>query len=45
MEIRIYVANLAKYNDGFLVGEWIDLPMDEDELEAKLDEISGKTED
>ena len=25
-EIRIYVANLAKYNEGFLRGKWIDLP-------------------
>ena len=26
MCIRIYVANLAKYNEGRLVGRWIDLP-------------------
>lgn len=42
MDIRIYVANLAAYNDGRLVGEWIDLPIDADELQAKLDEIAGE---
>lgn len=32
--IRIYIANLGKYNEGYLVGEWIDLPATEEELEA-----------
>ena len=31
--IRIYIANLGKYNEGELVGEWIDLPATEEELE------------
>ena len=31
--IRIYIANLGKYNEGYLVGEWIDLPATEEELE------------
>lgn len=31
-EPRIYVANLAKYNEGKLVGQWIDVPTDKDEL-------------
>jgi antirestriction protein len=30
--ISIYIANLGKYNEGELVGEWIDLPYTEDEL-------------
>ncbi len=29
---RIYIANLGKYNEGYLVGEWIDLPFSEEEL-------------
>lgn len=29
---RIYIANLGKYNEGELVGEWIVLPFLEDEL-------------
>jgi antirestriction protein len=39
MEIRIYVANLAAYNAGRLVGEWIDLPLSEDELREKIQSI------
>ncbi|MED1885462.1 hypothetical protein EDM54_17230 [Brevibacillus borstelensis] len=27
MKVKIYVANLAKYNEGILVGEWLTLPM------------------
>lgn len=30
---RIYVANLGKYNEGELVGKWIDLPATDEELE------------
>lgn len=30
--MKIYVANLAKYNEGELVGEWFDLPVDKDEV-------------
>jgi len=29
---RIYIANLGKYNEGELVGGWIDLPFAEEEL-------------
>lgn len=32
--ISIYIANLGKYNEGYLVGEWIDLPVTEEEFEA-----------
>lgn len=45
MEIRIYVANLAKYNEGELVGEWITLPADPSELEASIREILGDDEE
>ncbi|SDZ06403.1 antirestriction protein ArdA [Thermoactinomyces sp. DSM 45892] len=31
-EIRILIRNLGKYNEGELVGEWIDLPYTEEEL-------------
>lgn len=30
---KIYVANLGKYNEGWLVGEWVGLPITEEELE------------
>ncbi len=31
--LRGFLTNLGKYNEGDLVGEWVDLPIDEDELE------------
>lgn len=27
--LRIYLTNLGKYNEGFLVGEWVELPCDD----------------
>lgn len=31
--LRVYIANLGKYNEGELVGKWIDLPCDHEDLE------------
>lgn len=31
--LRIYLTNLGKYNEGYLIGEWVTLPVDDDELE------------
>lgn len=31
--IKIYIANLGKYNEGELVGEWVTLPVTEKELQ------------
>lgn len=31
--LKIYLTNLGKYNEGYLVGEWVTLPVDDDELE------------
>lgn len=42
---RLYIANLAKYNEGRLVGKWVDLPMCEDELQEKIQEILGNDEE
>jgi len=33
-EFRICLQNLAAYNDGRLVFEWLDLPLSEDEIEG-----------
>jgi antirestriction protein len=38
-EIKIYVANLGKYNEGYLVGKWITLPLDEDEMNQMFVDI------
>lgn len=35
--IRIFITNLGKYNEGDLVGEWVDLPVDD--LDAVLERI------
>ena len=43
--IRIYVANLGKYNEGELVGSWISLPMDEDDIKEILVKELGLTLD
>ena len=39
MEIKGYITNLADYNAGRLNGEWIEFPIDEDELEEVLERI------
>lgn len=39
MEIKGYITNLGKYNEGELVGEWIEFPIDEDELEEVYERI------
>ena len=37
--LRIYLTNLGKYNEGMLVGEWVDLPVSEEELEKVFNRI------
>lgn len=37
--MEIYITDLAAYNNGYLIGEWVALPMDEDDLKAKITEI------
>lgn len=31
--LKIYLTNLGKYNEGYLIGEWVTLPVNDDELE------------
>lgn len=42
---NLYIANLAKYNEGHLVGKWVSLPMSEDELQEEIQEILGTDEE
>lgn len=44
MDIRIYVANLGAYNRGELSGEWINLPMDKDELREAIKKALNSSE-
>ena len=39
MEIKGYITNLGKYNEGELIGKWITFPIDDDDLEKVLEEI------
>ncbi len=43
MSIKVYVASLAKYNSGRLVGVWIDLPSDD--LWEQVEEMLAGDED
>ena len=37
--ISIYLTNLGKYVEGYLMGEWVKLPVDKDKLQDVLDRI------
>lgn len=37
--IHVYIANLGRYNEGHLVGMWLDLPATSEEIEALFVEI------
>lgn len=37
--LKIYLTNLGKYNEGELIGEWVDLPCTDEELEAVKERI------
>lgn len=39
MEIKIYVANLSAYNEGKLIGEWLTLPLEDEELQEQIEEV------
>lgn len=41
---RAYVANLGKYNEGELVGTWVDFPIDEDDFDEVLRRIGINNE-
>jgi len=45
MEIKGFITNLGKYNEGKLIGKWITFPIDEDELNDVLKEIGCAYED
>jgi antirestriction protein len=44
MEIKVYVANLGKYNEGELVGEWFTLPVDFEEVKEAIG-LNGQYEE
>lgn len=40
-----YVANLAQYTNGYLVGRWIDLPCEPEYLATQINEILGPVDE
>ena len=43
--IRVYIANLGKYNEGELVGDWLDLPQPQEKIDEFLRDTVGLTLD
>ena len=37
--ISAFLTNLGRYNEGALIGEWVKLPVPEDQLQSVLDRI------
>ena len=35
-DMRVYIANLGKYNEGYLVGGWFSFPLDEEEIAERI---------
>ena len=35
-DIAVYIANLGKYNEGYLVGAWFTFPIDEEDVKEKI---------
>ncbi len=40
--MQIYLTNLSQYNNGFLIGEWLELPCSKDELQDALSRVLGQ---
>lgn len=38
-KIEIYLTNLGKYNEGYLVGQWVKLPIPSEQLKKVFEEI------
>ena len=43
-EMRVYIANLGKYNEGELVGSWFTPPVDYDEMAERI-ALNGNCEE
>lgn len=37
--VKVYITNLGKYNEGYLIGKWVELPASDEEIEEVLKEI------
>lgn len=39
IELNAFVTNLGKYNEGYLIGEWVKFPVSDDELQEIFERI------
>ena len=37
--MKVFITNLGRYNEGYLVGKWVKLPVDDETLDKVLEEI------
>ena len=45
-DFEAFVTNLGKYNEGMLVGEWVKLPITEEEMQKVFERIGiGKQDE
>ena len=35
-DMAVYIANLGRYNEGYLVGAWFTFPIDEEDVKEKI---------
>lgn len=43
-DMRVYIANLGKYNEGYLVGDWFSFPLDGEEVAERIGLTMGYEE-
>lgn len=43
--INVYITNLAKYNEGYLIGDWVTLPLPPEDLDEVIAKILGDDEE
>ena len=39
-DMAVYIANLGKYNEGYLVGAWFTFPIDEEDVKEKNEDCA-----
>ena len=43
--MQIYLTNLTQYNNGFLVGEWLELPCTKDQIQDAISRVLNQDEE
>lgn len=43
--LNVFFTDLAAYNNGYLVGEWLTLPLEEEELKARVETVLAEGAD